>query len=70
MTGAACSSGNPEPSPVLLAMGLTRAEAQASLRLSLGWENTALEIDQFVDTLKIVVERLRSLNETPEVCHV
>ena len=29
-TGAACSAGSPEPSPVLLAMGLTHAEAQNS----------------------------------------
>src|SRR6184192_3591261 len=43
-TGAACSSGNPEPSPTLLAMGLTRAEAQSSLRLSLGWFTTTDDI--------------------------
>ena len=58
-TGAACSSGNPEPSPTLLAMGLSRDEAQSSLRLSLGWPNTAEEVDRFVDELKIVVARLR-----------
>ena len=58
-TGAACSSGNPEPSPVLLAMGLTRAEAQTSLRLSLGWETTDRDIDEFVDVLKAIVQRLR-----------
>lgn len=60
-TGAACSAGNPEPSPVLLAMGLSRAEAQSSLRVSLGWENTLQEVDLFVETLKSVVERLRAL---------
>jgi cysteine desulfurase len=59
-TGAACSSGSPEPSPVLLAMGLTRAEAQSSLRVSLGWNTTVNEIDNFVDTLTSVVERLRT----------
>lgn len=59
-TGAACSSGSPEPSPVLLAMGLTREEAQSSLRLSLGWETTAEDVDYFVDELKKVVARLRS----------
>jgi cysteine desulfurase len=58
-TGAACSAGSPEPSPVLLAMGITRAEAQSSLRLSLGWSTTAEDIDAFVETLKAVVERLR-----------
>lgn len=59
-TGAACSSGNPEPSPTLLAMGLTRAEAQSSLRVSLGWTSTIEEVDALVDTLKTVVAKLRS----------
>ncbi len=62
-TGAACSSGNPEPSPVLLAMGLTRAEAQQSLRVSLGWGNTREEVLKFVETLKQVVKRIRDLGE-------
>ena len=62
-TGAACSSGNPEPSPVLLAMGLTRAQAQNSLRISLGWDSTLLEVDAFIEVLKKVVQRLRSLRE-------
>lgn len=60
-TGAACSSGNPEPSPILLAMGLSREEAQSSLRLSLGWSNDLKNVDAFVDTLKAVVERLRAI---------
>ncbi len=66
-TGAACSSGNPEPSPVLLAMGLSRDEAQSSLRLSLGWSNTQGQVDEFVETLKSVVERLRSIETGSEV---
>ncbi|MDZ4082337.1 MAG: cysteine desulfurase family protein [Bdellovibrionales bacterium] len=60
-TGAACSSGSPEPSPVLLAMGLSREEAQCSLRVGVGWSTTSEEIDQFIDVLKKVVQRLRSL---------
>lgn len=60
-TGAACSSGSPEPSPVLLAIGLTRAEAQSSLRISLGVSTTKLDIDKFVEVLKEVVIRLRAL---------
>jgi cysteine desulfurase len=59
-TGAACSSGSPEPSPVLLAMGLTRAEAQSSLRVGLGWANTQTEVDLFVDELDVIVKRIRS----------
>ena len=58
-TGAACSSGSPEPSPVLMAMGFRFEEAQSSLRLSLGWSSTQEEVDRFVVTLKNVVERLR-----------
>ncbi len=58
-TGAACSSGSTEPSPTLLAMGLTRAEAQSSLRISLGWENTSDDVESFIEALKSVVTRLR-----------
>ncbi len=61
-TGAACSSGNPEPSPVLLAMGLTRQEAQGSLRISIGWENTSEELNQFCEDLKKSVQRLRLID--------
>jgi cysteine desulfurase len=63
-TGAACSSGNPEPSPVLLAMGLSRAEAQNSLRVSIGWDTNLEQINAFVDELKVVVRRIRSLNQS------
>lgn len=63
-TGAACSSGNPEPSPVLLAMGLSREEAQASLRVSLGWGNTREEINHFVVRLKEIVIRLREMKRS------
>ena len=59
-TGAACSSGSPEPSPVLLAMGLTREEAQSSLRFSLGFETTQCDIDRFLEALREVVVRLRT----------
>lgn len=62
-TGAACSSGSPEPSPVLLAMGLSRAEAQKSLRISLGWGTTQEEINKFIDILVVVVARLRSFHK-------
>lgn len=66
-TGAACSSGNPEPSPVLLSMGLTRAEAQSSLRVSLGWETTEEQIIEFVQTLAEVVKKLRQLHISEKV---
>lgn len=62
-TGAACSAGSPEPSPILLAMGLTREEAQCSLRVGLGWSTTREEIEAFIEALKRVVTRLRDLRE-------
>jgi len=61
-TGAACSAGSPEPSPGLLAMGLSRAEAQSSLRVSLGWPTTLEDIQSFVSTLQPMILRLRSLH--------
>ncbi len=69
-TGAACSSGNPEPSPILLAMGLSRLEAQGSLRVSLGWQTTPEEMNYFVTVLVETVTRLRTLREEYLSTHV
>lgn len=63
-TGAACSSGSPEPSPVLISMGLSREEAQCSLRVGIGWSTTLEEVDSFVDALKRIVHRLRELRSS------
>jgi cysteine desulfurase len=65
-TGAACSSGSPEPSPVLLAMGLSRAEAQSSMRVGLGWSTTREQVDRFVDTLVQVVRHLRAIDQAAQ----
>jgi cysteine desulfurase len=61
-SGSACSSGKPEASYVLTAIGLDPADAQGGVRISLGTENTSLEIDAFIDALAGVVERLRKLS--------
>lgn len=61
-TGAACSAGSPEPSPALLAMGISRAEAQSSLRVSLGKDTTKEQLERFIDVLSQTVEKLRNLN--------
>src|ERR1700680_601553 len=63
-TGAACSSGAVEPSHVLLALGLSPADARATLRLSLGHQTTEDEIDFALDTIPPVIERLRRLSPT------
>jgi cysteine desulfurase len=60
-TGAACSSGSPEPSPTLLALGITREQAQSSLRVSFGIENSIEEVDVAVEKVVEVVSRLRSI---------
>ena len=59
--GAACQSGATEPSHVLLAMGLTPAEARSSLRLSLTRLTTEEEIDHALEIIPAAVARLRSL---------
>ena len=61
-TGAACSSGSTEPSHVLTAAGLSRDDARASLRFSLGRPTTAAEIDRAIETIPAVVERIRALS--------
>ncbi|MBR21921.1 MAG: cysteine desulfurase NifS [Leifsonia sp.] len=50
-TGSACQAGVPEPSHVLLAMGVSPSEARGSLRISLGPDTTAAEIDALLDAL-------------------
>lgn len=59
--GAACSSGAVDPSHVLTAIGLTKAEARSSIRLSVGRTNTPEEIDQAVEIIVTVVARQRGV---------
>ncbi len=59
-TGSACHSGRPQPSPTLLAMGVSESEALGSLRISFGITNTADEVDRFLAELAPQVEALRS----------
>jgi cysteine desulfurase len=61
-TGAACSSGAIEPSHVLTAMGLSPDRARASLRFSLGKQNTTEDIDFALQLIPEVVTRLRDLS--------
>lgn len=58
-SGSACNSGSILPSHVLLAMGFDKSAAVSALRISLGPENTADEIDAFVAALEKVVARIR-----------
>ena len=60
-SGAACSSANPEPSHVLRAMGVPDSLARAAVRASLGTENTAAQVDGFLDALRTTTQRLQQL---------
>ena len=60
-TGSACSSAEPGPSHVLLAMGLDPEDAHASVRFSLGEETTEEEVARIGEVTPPVVERLRAL---------
>ena len=59
-SGSACTSGNTDPSHVLLALGLERDLAQGSLRLTLGRGTTDADIDALLDVLPAIVARLRA----------
>jgi len=61
-TGAACSSGALEPSHVLVAMGLPGGRARASIRFSLGKQNTAEDVEFALALVPETVSRLRELS--------
>lgn len=60
-SGAACSSANPEPSHVLLSMGIEPALARGAVRISLGPNNTNAEIAGFLQALAATRTNLQSL---------
>jgi cysteine desulfurase len=64
-SGAACATGEIEPSHVLLALGLTREEAHGALRLTLGRGTTAAEVDRVLAVLPPLVASLRGLATQP-----
>jgi cysteine desulfurase len=59
-TGSACQAGVPEPSHVLMAMGLTEETARGALRFSLGCPTTPEDIDQVVSRFAAVVEQAKA----------
>ena len=61
-SGSACTSGSLDPSHVLLAIGLPHEIAHGSLRLTLSDETTMEEADYTADSLKAIVEKLRSMS--------
>ena len=61
-SGSACTSGSLDPSHVLLAIGLPHEIAHGSLRITLSEETTKDEIDETIEELKKIVERLRAMS--------
>ncbi len=61
-SGSACTSGSLDPSHVLLAIGLPHEIAHGSVRLTISDETTEEDIDYAVDSLKEIVDRLRSMS--------
>lgn len=60
-SGAACSSAKPEPSHVLMAMGVEPALARGAVRVSLGRETTGQQVEDFLRALGVTVFQLKRL---------
>ncbi len=59
--GSACTAGKTEPSHVLEAMGHPPERCRSSVRFTLGWDNTAEEIDDVIDIVSNAVSHVRGL---------
>ena len=62
-SGSACKTGNPEPSEVMNAIGLSREWGLGSLRVTLGRDTTAENVDSFLKVLPGLVEKARKLKK-------
>ena len=62
-TGAACTSGSLEPSPVLLALGVGSDVAAEGVRISLGWTTTDADIDALLEVMPGIVARVRAAGD-------
>lgn len=58
-TGSACASGSSEPSPVLMAMGLSSEVIEGSVRISLGVDNTEEQISEVISRFRVIIGNLR-----------
>ena len=58
-TGSACQAGLPQPSHVLVAMGLSESDARGALRLTFGHSSTSDDVDAFLDALPAAIDRAR-----------
>lgn len=65
-SGSACTTGMPEPSHVLTAMGIPHDLALGALRLTVGRQTTEADIDSILEILPGVIEKVRQLNPAYE----
>jgi cysteine desulfurase len=63
-SGSACKTGSPEPSDVLLAMGYPPEWALGSLRVTLGQQTTAGDLEDFLEVLPELVDKVRNLSHS------
>jgi cysteine desulfurase len=63
--GAACTSGSTRPSHVLSAMGLSPAEARATLRFSLGWCSEAADVERALEAVPRLLRQVRAPTSAP-----
>ena len=61
-TGSACSSGDREPSSVLVAIGQDEASALGSIRIGMGKSSSADEVELLVSDLKVALDRVREIS--------
>lgn len=61
-SGSACKTGNPEPSEVMNAIGLSREWGLGSLRVTLGKDTLPENVESFLSVLPALVEKTRQLN--------
>ena len=60
-SGSACKTGNPEPSEVMNAIGLSRDWGLGSLRVTLGALTTPADVDSFLKVLPELLQKARKL---------
>jgi cysteine desulfurase len=61
-SGSACASGGHKASPVLLAMGRGEREAFSSVRITVGKDNTAREVEGFLEAFSTAISSLREVS--------
>ena len=64
-SGSACKTGDPTPSEVLLALGLTPEWALGSLRLTVGRQTTDTHVDRLLEVLPGIVKKMRDFQRMP-----